>query len=144
MGEAREVLDRLNSAMATTKDIKAAAECYAVDAVAMTPDEGEIRGREGIADYLRQFMDAFPDGRFEFIDQHESNNVAIDESYFIGTHSAPLTAASGERIPATGQAVRVRECDVVVVEDGQITQHRFYFDQMELLRQLGLLPDSST
>ena len=142
MGQARDVLDRLNAAVATTKDVKAAAECYAVDAVAMTPDQGEVRGRERIADYLRQFMDAFPDAHFEFVDQHESKNVAIDESYFIGTHTGPLAAASGDRIPATGRSVRVRECDVVVVEGGQIVQHRFYFDQIEFLSQLGQLSDS--
>jgi len=30
---------------------------------------------------------------------------------------------------------------VATVEDGAVTSHRFYFDQMEFLGQLGLLPD---
>jgi len=48
---------------------------------------------------------------------------------------------SGESVPATGKQIRIRECDVVLVEGGQITQHRFYFDQLEFLDQLGLLPE---
>ena len=35
MGEAREVMERLNAAAFERKDFKAAAECYAEDAVAV-------------------------------------------------------------------------------------------------------------
>jgi hypothetical protein len=58
MGEAREVMDRLTAAL-DAHDVKAAAECYATDAVAVTPDQGEVRGREAIAEYLRQLTDGF-------------------------------------------------------------------------------------
>ena len=47
----------------------------------------------------------------------------------------------GQSVPATGKQIRVRECDVVIVEDGLIREHRFYFDQMEFLGQLGLLSE---
>ncbi len=66
MGEAREVMERLNAAAFERKDFKAAAECYAEDAVAVTPDQGEIIGREAIAEYLRQLADPFPDLRYEY------------------------------------------------------------------------------
>ena len=79
MGEAREVMDRLNVAAFERKDFKAAAECYADGAVAVTPDQGEITGREAIAEYLRQLADPFPDLRYEYEAKHESGNVAIDE-----------------------------------------------------------------
>src|SRR5215218_4059066 len=55
MGEAREVMDRITTALSETKDFKAAAECYSTDAVAVTPDQGEITGRDVIVEYLRQF-----------------------------------------------------------------------------------------
>jgi hypothetical protein len=35
----------------------------------------------------------------------------------------------------------VRGCDVATVEGGLITSHRIYFDQMEFLGQLGLVPE---
>jgi hypothetical protein len=69
---------------------------------------------------------------------HESGNTAIDEGYFVGTHTGPLPSPTGESIPPTGKAVRVRACDIATVENGVVTSHRFYFDQMEFLGQLGL------
>ncbi len=44
MGQAREVMDRLTSAM-TARDKETQAACYAADAVAVTPDQGEITGQ---------------------------------------------------------------------------------------------------
>ena len=140
MGEAREVMNRITAAL-DAQDLEAAAECYATDAVAETPDQGQIRGREAIAEYLRQLTDAFPDVRYEPQHGHESGNVAIDEGYVVGTHTAPLSLPSGESVPATGKGIRVRSCDIISVEDGLVTSHRFYFDQMEFLGQLGLLPE---
>lgn len=141
MGEAREVMDRLTAAAFETKDFSAAAECYADDAVAVTPDQGEITGREAITDYLRELADPFPDLRYEYEAKHESGYVAIDEWYTTGTNSEPLPMPTGETIPATGKQIRVRGCDVATVEGGLITSHRIYFDQMEFLGQLGLLPE---
>jgi ketosteroid isomerase-like protein len=137
MGQAREVFDRFNAAL-LNGDLDAAAACYAEDAVAVTPDQGEIMGRDGIIEYLRPFVEAFSDMRFDFLYMHESGNHAIDEGYLVGTHTGPLPSPTGESIPPTGRTVRVRDCDIVTVEGGLITSHRFYFDQMEFLTQLGL------
>ena len=144
MGEAREVMDRITAALSETKDFQAAAECYSTEAVGVSPDQGEISGRDAIVEYLRQFSDSFPDLRYEYLAKHESGNVAIDEGYVVGTNTAPLPMPSGESVPATGKQIRVRSCDVVTVEGGMVTSHRFYFDQMEFLSQLGLLPETSS
>ncbi|MGH3344752.1 MAG: ester cyclase [Carbonactinosporaceae bacterium] len=138
MGQAREVMDRLTEAI-FKKDLDTAASLYASDAVAVTPDQGELNGREQIVEYLRGFVDACPDAAYESIQQHESGNVAIDEGYLVGTNTAPLRLPTGDNLPATGRSLRVRGCDLAVVENGVVTRHRFYFDQMELLGQLGLL-----
>jgi SnoaL-like domain len=60
MGEAREVMDRFNAAAFERKDFEAAAECYADGAVVVTPDQGELTGREAIVAYLRDLADPFP------------------------------------------------------------------------------------
>jgi ketosteroid isomerase-like protein len=138
MSEARDVLDRLTAAV-VAKDAKAVAECYAEDAVAVTPDEGELRGRDRIAEYLLQFGSAFADLEYRYLQKHDAGNVAIDEGYITGTHTGPLNTPSGETIPPTGKQIEVRSCDVATVDGDVITQHRFYFDQMEFLGQLGLL-----
>ena len=47
--------------------------------MAVTPDQGEIRGRDGIREYLRPFVEAFSVLRFDFSYTHESGKHAIDE-----------------------------------------------------------------
>jgi ketosteroid isomerase-like protein len=138
MGEAREVMDRLTDAI-FSRDWEALGRIYASDAVVMTPDQGEISGTEEIVEWSRGLLDGFPDdARYESLYEHEAGNTAIDEGYFVGTNTGPLVSPTGESMPATGRSVRFRACDVATVEDGVITSHRFYFDQMEFLGQLGL------
>jgi predicted ester cyclase len=141
MGQARDVLDRLTSA-AMARDRETQASCYAADAVAFTPEEGELVGPEAISNYLSQFGESFPDISYEYVQKYEAGNVAIDEGFVVGTNTGPLPLPSGESLPPTGKSIRVRSCDIANVEGGLITTHHFYFDQMEFLGQLGLLPES--
>lgn len=139
MGEAREVLDRMTAAT-MSNDAAALEACYAEDAVAVTPDRGEITGRDAIISYLAQMGAAFPDSSFEYLEKHEAGNVAIDEGFVTATNTGQLQMPSGESTPPTGRPVRHRVCDIARVEGGLITSHHFYWDQMDLLDQLGLLP----
>jgi steroid delta-isomerase-like uncharacterized protein len=141
MGEARDMMDRVTAAL-TSGNLDEMRNCYAEDATVMTPDRGEISGADAIADYFRQLADAIPEARYEPLHAHEVGNTAIDEGYFVGTNTGPLQMPTGETLPATGKQVRVRGCDVATVENGRITSHRFYFDQMEFLGQLGLVPET--
>ena len=138
MGEAREVMDRVTAAVFGAV-VESCGDLYAVDAIAVTPDQGELRGRDQIVAYHKQLRDAFPDSRYEQVAAYESGNVAIDEGYVVGTHTGALTGPSGD-LAGTGRRIRVRACDVATVESGVVTTHRFYFDQLELLNQLGLVP----
>jgi ketosteroid isomerase-like protein len=88
--------------------------------------------------YFADLSTAFPIAAFEVLLQHETADTAIDEGYFTGMNGGPIETGEGQSIPATGRQIRVRECDVATVRDGVITNHRFYFDQMEFLSQLGL------
>jgi ketosteroid isomerase-like protein len=137
MGEAREVMDRVTDAV-MKGDLEATKALYAADAVAETPDRGTIRGRDEIAAYLAEFGAAFPDAQWEELHKHEVGATAIDEGYFVGTNSGSMTGPDGEAIPATGKRVRARECDIVTVEGGVVTSHRFYLDMLDWLEQLGL------
>ncbi|MBT2527665.1 nuclear transport factor 2 family protein [Streptomyces sp. ISL-99] len=143
MGQAREVMDRLTEALTTGTDLKAVMECFAEDAVAITPD-GEIRGRDNIGEYWRQMTDAIPDSEYKSVHKHESGNTAIDEGFFTGKNTGPLVLPSGESLEPTQKDVRVRGCDVATVEDGKIVSYRLYFDQLDFLGQLGLLPNAPT
>jgi ketosteroid isomerase-like protein len=130
-------MDRLTAA-AVKGDSEALKAVYAQDAVVETPDQGTITGRDRIAAYLGEFSAAFPDAAWEARYKHEAGDTAIDEGYFVGTNTGSLTGPNGETIPPTGRRLRARECDVVTVENGVVTSHRFYFDVQDWLTQLGL------
>ena len=139
MGQAQELMDRMTDCM-RKHDFDGLASVYASDAVITTPDEGEIKGRQGILTYLRRFSVALPDFQWEGLASHESGDTAVDEGWVVGTNTGPIETPT-ETLPATGRRVRVRGCDVATVRDGQIVRHNFYFDQLELFSQLGLLAD---
>ncbi|EKX67013.1 ester cyclase [Streptomyces ipomoeae] len=141
MGEARELMDRLTDAVTTHPDLKALAALYAEDAVAVTPDGGEIHGRDDIVEYWRQMTQAIPQGTFESLHAYEAGDTAMDEGFFSGKNTGPVQLPSGETLPATGMDVRIRGADFATVKDGRIVEYRLYFDEMEFLDQLGLLPE---
>jgi ketosteroid isomerase-like protein len=143
MGEARELMNRITKGVMSA-DREALQAVYAPDAVIEAPDAGSIRGQDAILEWLLQFGEAFPDASWESLHEHEAGDTAIDEGFFVGTHTGPLAAPTGETIEATGNRVRLRACDAATVAGGRVTSHRFYFDQMDFLAQLGLLPNEQT
>lgn len=138
MGQARELENKLTQAM-LAGDLDTARACYAPDVVATTPDAGTLHGVDQVIDYLRQSIAGFSDMGWESTRELEAGNCAIDEGWQTGTHTGDLVLPNGQRIPATGKQVRIRSCDIAQVEGGVITRHDLYFDQLEMLSQLGLM-----
>ena len=137
MGRARETMDRLTEAV-FKKDFDTLRSLYAPDAVTVTPDAGELTGPDAAVLYLKEFLDAFPDAEYQSLYQHETGDTAIDEGYFVATHTQPLPLPEGESLAPTGRQVRLRSCDFLTVEGDLVRSHRIYFDQAQLLDQLGL------
>jgi predicted ester cyclase len=140
MGKPREVMDELTNAMIEQRSLDVISSHYTDDAVITTPDAGELRGRDRIADYWRPFIEAFPDARYEVLQKHEAGDTAIDEGWLVATHNGPFTTPTGEVIEPTGRQVRVRSCDVATVVGDKIREHHMYYDQMEFMGQLGMTP----
>jgi ketosteroid isomerase-like protein len=140
MDEARKIMQRVTEA-AMRGDADTLRTLYAVNAVIETPDQGTLSGRDAIVEWNAAFRTAFPDLSWEPVHEHEADNTAIDEGFVVGTHAGPLESHDGQSIPATGRRVRLRMVDAATVVDGVVTSHRFYFDQLELLGQLGLAPE---
>jgi ketosteroid isomerase-like protein len=141
MGQAREVMDRLTNALTTHPDPSAIGELYAPDAVAVTPDEGELHGRDRIVEYWRHMTEAIPEASYESLHSYEVGDTAIDEGYYSGRNTGPLHLPSGETMPPTQKEFRIRGVDIATVKDGRIVDYRLYFDELEFLGQLGLLTD---
>ena len=79
MGEAREIMDRVTQAI-FSKDMKAAAKLYASDAVALTPDRGEVRGNENIVAWASELFDVSPDARYEMLNSYEAGNTVLTKA----------------------------------------------------------------
>lgn len=106
---------------------------------------GGIRmaGREAADALWSSWMDAFPDNRLGITAIHGDDRGGVHEGRFTGTHTGPLRSPAGE-IAATGRAVDAPFCGIYEFEDGKITGLRLYFDQIELLTQLGIAPGGGT
>jgi ketosteroid isomerase-like protein len=130
-------MDRLTAAV-MSGDREFLSQLYAADAIAETPDGPRLQGAAAITDYLLTFTRAFPDASFESARKHEAGDTAIDEGYFVGTHTGVLSTPEGD-VPPTGRHVRLRECDVLEVANGVAVSHRFYYDQLDFVSQLGLV-----
>ena len=136
MGQARETMDRVTAAV-MAGDQDALAQLYAADAAVESPGGPRLHGSAAIADYLLAFKRAFPDAAFESMTKYEAGDTAIDEGYFVGTHTGVLSTPEGEVAP-TGRNLRLRECDVLTVANGVAVAHRFYYDRLDFMSQLGL------
>jgi hypothetical protein len=104
-------MDRVTEAV-LNRDNEALNACYAPDAVVDTPDRGTRNGSDALVAYMNEFSAGFSDIGWEEIQKHEVGSVAIDEGYFLGKHTNPITAPTGEAIEPTGKKIRVRECDI--------------------------------
>jgi ketosteroid isomerase-like protein len=139
MGQARELMDRATEAL-VTGNLDALREIYAPDVEVTTPDLGTLRGVEAFIDWNRSFVDSFTERDYHRDRALDTDEYAIDQGEFIGTNTRPLELADGTSIPPTGKQVRIRSIDIATVSDGKVVRHDIYFDQLELLTQLGLAP----
>jgi steroid delta-isomerase-like uncharacterized protein len=98
---------------------------------------GRLTGKEAAETMWSTWQQAFPDNRIETVAIHADDRGGVHEFRAIGTHSGTLRGPAGE-IPATGRSARVNMCGVYEFDDGKIVSFHLYFDQAELLSQLGL------
>lgn len=136
MGDSRQIFDKLTEAV-VSGDIGTVAACYSPDVVVVSPD-GRFEGRDEAVSVIRQFLDGFPDLEVTVWNKITSGSVVADEWTLTGTNTGPLVTPTGETLPPNGKRVEIRGADVGVVEDDLVTSHRMYWDQLELLTQLGL------
>jgi predicted ester cyclase len=136
MADAREVVERHVEAF---NGRRAEADPWAHDAELIAPG-ASMRGREEVRGFLGAFWDAFPDGRLELSRVFAERSVAAAEGRFIGTHTGVLRTPTGD-LPATSRSVEFRWMSSYDVRGDELASEHLYFDQVELLGQLGLMPN---
>ncbi|MFC4533558.1 ester cyclase [Sphaerisporangium dianthi] len=126
-----EMIDAVNA-----HDLKELTHCYAEDALYLSPS-GKGEGPEEIVSFWALFLDAFPDLRLTPWSKFTHGDTVVMEWILTGTHTGPFLMPDGEVIEATGRGVTIRGCSSRVFENGLVTMHCIYYDQLELLIQLG-------
>ena len=108
---------------------------YAVDVVDHNPPPGLPPGVEGVKQFFRMYMTAFPDTHMKMEDQVAEGDRIVTRWTATGTHKGELMG-----IPPTGKQVRVSGIIIDRVQGGKIIEYWSFFDQLGLLQQLGAVP----
>jgi steroid delta-isomerase-like uncharacterized protein len=116
-------------------DLSAAAETFAPDCVIhITGSPDPDLSLEGFKQMVAGLLAAFPDLHFTIEDQIVAGDKVSTRWTAEGTNTAPL----GE-VPPTGRRVRVDGLILDRVENGRVVERWEQWDQMAMMRQLGLL-----
>ena len=134
MGQTRETAARFYELFAED-DIDGAAELFDPDCTHVLP--GGEQSMDQWKAFNAAFRSALTDAHMDVTHVVETDDAVAVEASFKGTFEAPLALPDGEISP-TGKPIDVRFADFFRVSDGKIVEHRVYWDQAELLTQLGV------
>jgi len=109
---------------------------YADDAETSDPT-GKFKGKKQILDSFKVWKTAFPHGTAEVTNQIVQGDHVTSEVVYKATHTGPLVSSTGT-IPATNKPIVLKTMLVSSFRDGLIQRERTYFDQADLMRQLGI------
>jgi steroid delta-isomerase-like uncharacterized protein len=105
----------------------------------------EFHSREELRGWLAPFWQGFPTFRHDI---HraiaDGDDAAVAEGTWTGEHSGTLAMPDGE-LPPTGRTISFRFAIAVSRRPGEerVSSVHLYFDQLEFLGQLGVLPESA-
>ena len=99
----------------------------------------QATGRDDIINFLGVFQEAFPDVRLEIKQLLTEGPAAAAEGTIVGTQDGVLHTPNGDVAP-TGRAVELRWAAVYVTDGDTLKSEHLFFDQMDFLGQLDLLP----
>jgi steroid delta-isomerase-like uncharacterized protein len=92
--------------------------------------------KDGVVQYFRIMLAAFPDMRMDVKDLIASGDKAVARVRVSGTHKGEFMG-----IPAMGKSVSVNLIDITRFgDDGLAREHWGVVDQFALMQQLGVIP----
>jgi predicted ester cyclase len=142
MTESKDTTARFVTAF-NAHDEKALNELHSDNIKFNAPGGFKATNAKDASAYAMTWLKAFPDGRMTVRTELISGPWVVQEILMEGTHTAPLESPNGP-IPATYKKVKGYGVQLLRVENGKIAEARIYFDQLDQMRQLGLLPAPAT
>lgn len=141
MADLKDIAQR-NIAAFNSHDANAVAALDHPDVVSTAPSptgRTELRGREASKEYNQGWFTAFPDARVKSTNDVVAGDYIVQEGTFEGTNTGTWRSEAGD-MPATGKTLKGQFCQVIRTKDGLIISSNLYFDQVQVLTQLGLMP----
>ena len=92
-------------------------------------------GREGVRTFIAALREAFPDLRYEVVQQYQDGDVHIGYVRVSGTMRGDFVG-----MPASGRSATWDEIHIGRYRDGQLAEHWAVQDQLGMLQQLGFAP----
>jgi len=142
MADTKQVLDASLAAF-NAHDRQGIRSFYADDAVFEAPGDVRFDDGDSITAYAMAWLTAFPDAQLTVHNEVISGEWASHQFTFEGTHEDTLSGPAGD-VPAAHKRLKGRGAEVFRVVDGKITEDYLYFDQVQVLTQLGLMPEPAT
>ena len=103
-----------------------------------SPD-AKVESLQDMVGFLKEWYDAFPDASVKTHMMAAEGDLVAVYITFAGTHQAPM----GE-IPATGRRMESETFGFHRLKDGKITETWVTWDNVAILKQLGLFPEAGT
>ena len=121
--------------MINAGDIDGFGACMADDFVEHEETPGLAPTKQGVQDFFRMYLAAFPDLRFHVEDVIAGADRVVVRARATGTHTGDFMG-----IPATGRSVDVPLIDIIRFgDDGLAHEHWGVFDAMTMMQQLGVV-----
>lgn len=94
-------------------------------------------GREGVRQFFGEMLTAFPDLHVT-VEQAlaDGEELVAGRLSMQGTHLGSFMG-----IPASGKVINWTECHFGRMRDGKVVEHWTDFDELGMLRQMGVIPD---
>lgn len=94
-----------------------------------------VRGPDGAMAFISVARGAFPDYRFEILDQIAEGDKVATRWRIVGTHEGPFQGA-----PSSGKRVKLTGITIFRLADGRLVEGWTNEDTFGLLQQIGAAP----
>jgi len=142
MPEVKDTTDRFVAAF-NAHDERALLALHADDIKFNAPGGFKATNAKEATAFAMTWLKAFPDGKMKVRSEITSGPWVVQEILMEGTHTAPLESPAGPVAPTYKKVVGYG-VQILRVENGKIAEARIYFDQLDQMRQLGLIPTPTT
>lgn len=112
---------------------------FATNYIGYFSDGTVLNGAEGFRQFIIMLRGAFPDIQYNIEDIAWDGDLTAVRTSFTGTNNGSLMG-----IPPTGKKVNIQEALFYRWEGDKIVEEWQFINQMVMLQQLGLFPQSPT